>query len=122
MASGAVVGHLGPARCVADALRQPLDVARDLDDARAAGQFGQLHLHLVPCAQLREKTLELGTMIAKNRRPAVMGVKALLLEHMGCNLEEQWTNEQDYTRNVVRGAKADDAFPEFIARKGRTGG
>ena len=44
------------------------------------------------------------------------------VDHMGCNLEEQWTNEQDYTRNVVRGAKADDAFPEFIARKGRTGG
>src|SRR2546421_3985061 len=75
--------------------------------------------HLVPCAQLREKTLELGTMIAKNRRPAVMGVKALLLEHMGKNLEEQWTNERDYTTNVMRGAKAEDAFPEFIARKGR---
>ena len=90
-------------------------------DAQEAHRIGLLN-HLVPCAQLREKTLELGTMIAKNRRPAVMGVKALLLQHMGCNLEEQWTNEQDYTRNVVRGAKAEDAFPEFIARKGRTGG
>ena len=90
-------------------------------DAQEAHRIGLLN-HLVPCAQLREKTLELGTMISKNRRPAVMGVKALLLQHMGCNLEEQWTNEQDYTRNVVRGAKAEDAFPEFIARKGRTGG
>ena len=90
-------------------------------DAQEAVRIGLLN-HLVPCAQLRDKTLELATMITKNRRPSVMGVKALLLEHMGCNLEEQWTNEQDYTRNVVRGAKADDAFPEFIARKGRTGG
>ena len=50
------------------------------------------------------------------------GNVALLLQHMGKTLEEQWQNEMHYTRNVVRGAKADDAFPEFIARKGRTGG
>ena len=38
---------------------------------------------------------------------------------MGRSLEEQWVLERDYTRNVVRGAKAEEAFPEFIARKGR---
>src|SRR6267378_655635 len=75
--------------------------------------------HLVPCAQLRQKTLELATMIANNRRDAVMGVKALLLKHMGHNLEEQWATERDYTTNVVRGARAEEAFPEFIARRGR---
>ena len=87
-------------------------------EAEEAHRIGLLN-HLVPAAQLREKTLELATMIAKNRRESVMGIKALMLEHMGCNLEEQWANEQHYTRNVVRGAKADDAFPDFIARKGR---
>jgi hypothetical protein len=61
----------------------------------------------------------LATMIAKNKRESVMGVKALLLRDMGSNLEQQWSNERDYTTNVVRGAKADAAFPEFIARKGR---
>lgn len=90
-------------------------------NAEEALRIGLLN-HLVPCAQLRDKTLELATMITKNRRESVMGVKALLLQDMGCNLEEQWVNEQHYTRNVVRGAKADDAFPDFIARKGRTGG
>src|SRR6266705_5519726 len=75
--------------------------------------------HLVPCTQLRQKTLELATMIANNRRDAVMGVKALLLKHMGHNLEEQWATERDYTTNVVRGARAEEAFPEFIARRGR---
>ena len=69
--------------------------------------------------QLREKTMWLATMIAKNRREAVMGVKALMLQDLGCNLEEQWTNERDYTTNVMRGARAEAAFPEFIARKGR---
>jgi hypothetical protein len=38
---------------------------------------------------------------------------------MGSTLEEQWANERDYTVNVVRGAKAEAAFPEFIARHGR---
>jgi hypothetical protein len=49
----------------------------------------------------------------------MMGVKALLLRDMGCSLEAQLTNERDYTTNVMRGAEAKVAFPEFIARKGR---
>jgi enoyl-CoA hydratase/carnithine racemase len=87
-------------------------------EAEEAYRIGLLN-HLVPCAELRDKTMWLATMIAKNRRDAVMGVKALLLEDMGRNLEEQWANERHYTTNVVRGAKAESAFPEFIARRGR---
>jgi hypothetical protein len=53
----------------------------------------------VPCAELREKTLWLATMIAKNRREAVMGVKVLLLRDMGSNLEEQcYLDESPKTR------------------------
>ncbi|HSF06288.1 MAG TPA: enoyl-CoA hydratase/isomerase family protein [Methylomirabilota bacterium] len=87
-------------------------------EAEEAHRIGLLN-HLVPCAQLRDKTMWLATMIAKNRRESVMGVKALLLQDMGRDLAQQWTNERDYTTNVARGAKADAAFPEFIARKGR---
>jgi len=87
-------------------------------EAEEAHRIGLLN-HLVPCAQLREKTLWLATMIAKNRRESVMGVKRLLLEGLGRNLEEQWTNERHYTTNVVRGARAEQAFPEFIARRGK---
>ncbi len=87
-------------------------------EAEEAHRIGLLN-HLVPCAQLREKTLWLAKMIAKNKRESVMGVKALLLRDMGCDLEGQWANERDYTTNVVRGAKAEAAFPEFIARHGR---
>src|SRR5467141_513141 len=87
-------------------------------EAEEAHRIGLLN-HLVPCAELRAKTLWLAGMIAKNRRDAVMGVKALLLRDMGCDLEQQWANERDYTTNVVRGAKAAEAFPEFIARHGR---
>jgi hypothetical protein len=38
---------------------------------------------------------------------------------MGQNLEQQWIKERHYTTHVVRGAKAEEAFPEFIARRGR---
>ena len=88
-------------------------------EAPEAHRIGLLN-HLVPCAELRAKTMWLATMIAKNRREAVMGIKALMLQAMGATLEEQWANERAYTTSVMRGAKAEDAFPEFIARKGRS--
>jgi enoyl-CoA hydratase/carnithine racemase len=87
----------------------------EADEARRIGLLN----HLVPCAELRAKTLWLATTIAGNRRESVMGVKALLLRDMGRTLEEQWANEREYTTTVVRGAKAEAAFPEFIAKKGR---
>jgi enoyl-CoA hydratase/carnithine racemase len=86
--------------------------------AEEAARIGLLN-HLVPCAELRAKTLWLAGLIAKNRRESVMGVKALLLKNMGADLKEQWLNERHYTTSVVRGAKAETAFPDFIARKGR---
>ena len=87
-------------------------------DAEEAYRIGLLN-HLVPADQLRAKTMEIGTAIAKNRRESVMGIKELLLQHMACDLEQQWANERDFTTNRVRGYAAEQAFPEFIARKGR---
>jgi len=85
--------------------------------AEEAHRIGLLN-HLVPRAQLRAKTMEIAKMIAANHRGAVMGVKALMLRQMTMGLEEQFNAERDYTTNVMRGAKAKDAFPEFISRKG----
>src|SRR5207237_9982454 len=85
-------------------------------EAEEAYRIGLLN-HLVPREQLRAKTMELARAIAGNNRAAVIGIKALLLEMMGQNLEQQWTKERYYTTHVVRGAKAEEAFPEFIARK-----
>ena len=88
-------------------------------EAEEAYRIGLLN-HLVPRAQLRAKTMEIAKTIAGNHRGAVMGVKALMLEQMALGLEEQFKAEEHYTRNVLRGAKAKEAFPEFIARKGIT--
>jgi enoyl-CoA hydratase/carnithine racemase len=87
-------------------------------EAEEAHRIGLLN-HLVPREQLRAKTMELARMIAGNNRASVIGIKALLVKQKTQSVEQQWTEERDYTTHVVRGAKAEDAFPEFIARKGR---
>ena len=88
-------------------------------DAEEAYRIGLLN-HLVPRAQLRSKTMEIAKMIAGNHRGAVMGIKALMLQQMTQGLEEQFNAEQDHAKHVMRGAKAKDAFPDFITRKGLT--
>jgi enoyl-CoA hydratase len=85
--------------------------------AEEAYRIGLLN-HLVPRAQLRAKTMEIAKMIAGNHQGAVQGVKALMLKQMAMNLEAQFEAEHEYTTHVLRGAKAKDAFPEFMARKG----
>jgi hypothetical protein len=48
-----------------------------------------------------------------------MGIKALLIKQQTQSIEQQFAEERHYTTHVMRGAKAEDAFPDFIARKGR---
>src|SRR3954464_3010961 len=75
--------------------------------------------HLVPREQLRAKTMELAKTIAGNNRPTIQGLKTLLMRHKTLSVEDQFQEERRFTTHVLRGAKAEDAFPEFIARKGR---
>jgi len=86
-------------------------------EAEEAFRIGLLN-HLVPRDQLRAKTMELAKTIAGNNRAAVIGVKALMLKQMTQSVEQQWDEERRYTTEVMRNAKAKEAFPEFIARKG----
>ena len=87
-------------------------------EAEESYRIGLLN-HLVPCDQLRSKTMELATTIAGHRRESVIGIKDLLLQHKGCSLEQMWANEKDFTTNKVRGYGVEEAFPEFLSRKGR---
>ena len=86
-------------------------------EAEEAYRIGLLN-HLVPRDQLRAKTMELAKTIAGNNRAAVIGIKALLLKQMTQSVEQQWDEERRFTTEVMRNAKAKEAFPEFIARKG----
>ena len=87
-------------------------------EAEESYRIGLLN-HLVPCDQLRSKTMELATTIAGHRRESVIGIKDLLLQHKGSSLEQMWANEKDFTTNKVRGFGVEEAFPEFLSRKGR---
>ena len=87
-------------------------------EAEEAFRIGLLN-HLVPREKLRDKTMELAGLIAGNHRGAVMGVKALLMKQKNLSVADQFAEERHYTTEVMRGAKAEEAFPEFIARRGR---
>ncbi|MBT5497509.1 MAG: hypothetical protein HOK54_17345, partial [Alphaproteobacteria bacterium] len=87
-------------------------------EAEEAYRIGLLN-HLVPKAELRDKTMELAKIIAGNHTGAVVGIKELMLRGLGEPLHTQWEHEIDHGKNVLKGAKAEDAFPDFIARKGR---
>jgi enoyl-CoA hydratase len=88
-------------------------------EADEAYRIGLLN-HLVPLDQLRSKTMELATAIARNRRESVMGIKELLLQGMGRDLHQLWDNERQFTAEKVQGYGVEQAFPDFLARKGRT--
>ncbi|MEM7504447.1 MAG: enoyl-CoA hydratase/isomerase family protein [Pseudomonadota bacterium] len=85
------------------------------DEAHHIGLLNRL----VHSDALYDTTMELATQIAANDRPSVVGIKSLLLEQHNTTMREQWEAEQRFTTDVLRGAKAEDAFPDFIARKGR---
>src|SRR5947207_11394565 len=87
-------------------------------EAEEAHRIGLLN-HLVPRDQLRARTMELARMIAGNNLGAVKGIKRLLLKQMAEDLEAQWQEERDFAKSEFQNAKAEEAFPEFIARKGR---
>ena len=87
-------------------------------EAEEALRIGLIN-HLVPKEELRAKTMEIATTIAGNRHESVMGMKELLLKGMNANLLEQFENERHFTSEVVKGYGVEDAFPEFLARKGR---
>jgi enoyl-CoA hydratase len=87
-------------------------------EAEEAHRIGLIN-HLVPVEQLRAKSMEIATTIAQNRHESVMGVKELLLQDMGADLRQMWENERTLTTEKVRGYAAEQAFTEFLARKGR---
>ncbi|MCI0848573.1 MAG: enoyl-CoA hydratase/isomerase family protein, partial [Chloroflexi bacterium] len=70
-------------------------------EAEEALQTGLLN-HLVPADQLRAKTMEMATLIAKNNQASVKGIKQILLKDMTADLQGMWQIEKDYT-SVVKG-------------------
>ena len=87
-------------------------------EAEEAYRVGLLN-HLVSSAELRDKTMEIAVTIAKNDPDSVRGVKHILVNNVGATWQEMWATERDFTTNEVPPRGAEEAFKEFIARKGR---
>ena len=87
-------------------------------EAEEAARIGLLN-HLAPAQELRAKTMDIAGAIANNRQESVTGIKELLLQGMKADLHQQWANELSFTTEKVRGYGVEEAFPEFLARKGR---
>ena len=75
---------------------------------------------MVPSVELRAKTMEIAATIAGHRPESVIGIKQILLQDKAADMRQMWENERDYTTNVVKGYGVEQAFPEFIARRGRS--
>ena len=86
-------------------------------EAEEAYRIGLLN-HLVPRAQLMEKTMKLASAIAKNHPDPVRGVKRLLMDGVGSGWQEMWQREWDYLHTEMRVPGVEQAFKEFLERKG----
>jgi enoyl-CoA hydratase/carnithine racemase len=86
--------------------------------AEEAYRVGLLN-HLVPSSELRDKTMEIAKTIAGHRLESVTGIKEILLQDRAADLRGMWQNEVDFT-SKVKGYEVEQAFPEFISRRGRT--
>jgi 2-(1,2-epoxy-1,2-dihydrophenyl)acetyl-CoA isomerase len=86
--------------------------------AEEAYRIGLLN-HLVPSAELLNISLEVAAGIAKNRGEAVGNIKAMLMEHSGRSLEEQYCNEVEARRGRFKGLSVEEGFSDFLERKGR---
>ena len=87
-------------------------------EADEAYRIGLLN-HLVSPDQVVDKAMEIAATIAENHPDSVQGVKQLLVEDVGLGWQEMWQREIDYLDTRVRHVGVEDAFKEFISRRGR---
>ena len=87
-------------------------------EADEALEIGLLN-HLVPSGQLIHKALEIAGTIAKNDPGSIRGIKQLLVNNVGVGWREMWEKERDFTTHEIQPPGPEEAFKEFIARKGR---
>ena len=87
-------------------------------EADEAYRIGLLN-HLVTPDQVMERAMEIATAIAENHPDSVQGVKQLLVEDVGLPWQEMWEREIDFMNTRVSHVGVEDAFKEFISRRGR---
>jgi len=85
--------------------------------AEEAERIGLLN-QLVPCADLRETSIQVAQLISKNDSRMVQGIKRLLHEDIGMDWRGRFDNEQSARKTCLKANSPREGFKDFLARKG----
>ena len=85
--------------------------------AEEAERIGLLN-QLVPCAELRETSIQMAQLISKNDSRMVHGIKRLLHEDIGMDWRGRYDNEQSARKTYLKANSPREGFKDFLARKG----
>jgi len=88
--------------------------------AEEAERIGLLN-QVVPCAQLREASLQMAHQIAANDARMVQGIKKLLQDGIGMAWRERYESEQSARKNKLKPNSPREGFKAFLERKGIRG-
>ena len=84
------------------------------DEAERIGLLNQV----VPCARLRDATLEMAKQISENDPRMVQGIKQLLNDDVGQGWRERFDAEQNARKNKLKANSPREGFKAFLERKG----
>ena len=85
--------------------------------AEEAERIGLLN-QLVPCAELRDKALQMAQLIAKNNSRMVQGIKRLVHEDIGLDWRSCYDNERNARGTYLKATDPREGFKDFLSRKG----
>jgi len=85
--------------------------------AEEAERIGLLN-RIVPCAQLREASIEMAKQIGENDPRMVQGIKRLLNDGVGMAWRERFDSEQNARKTHMRASSPREGFKAFLERKG----
>jgi enoyl-CoA hydratase/carnithine racemase len=88
--------------------------------AEEAERIGLLN-QVVPCAQLREVSLQMAQQIAENDARMVQGIKKLLNDGVGMSWRERYDSEQSARKGKLKANSPREGFKVFLERKGIRG-
>src|SRR5436853_641434 len=84
------------------------------DEAERVGLLNQV----VPCAKLREASIEMAKQISENDPRMVQGIKQLLNDDVGLEWRERFDAEQNARKNNLKANSPREGFKAFLERKG----
>jgi enoyl-CoA hydratase/carnithine racemase len=85
--------------------------------AEEAEHIGLLN-QLVPCAELRDRAIQLAQLIAQNNSRMVQGIKRLIHEDIGLDWRSRYDNEKNARGSYLKATDPREGFKDFLNRKG----